>query len=102
MPLSWRTKMTGASAAMTGLGYAATWLEGGYMIEEMGYRPLFLTAACLSIIGMALVWIYLRGYRGDASEVAAIMCTDSLQSAPSPGPSARGSSGRAVGPSINP
>ena len=67
-----------------------------------GIPPLFLVAACLSVIGTAIVWIYLRDYRGDASEVAAITCTDSLQSASSPGPSARGSSGGAVGPSINP
>ena len=102
MPLRWRTTMTGASTAMTGLGYATTSLGGGYMIEEMGYRPLFLMAACLSVIGTAIVWIYLRDHRGDASEVAATICTDSLQSAPSPGPSARGSGGGAVGPSINP
>ena len=66
MPLRWRTTMTGASAAMTGLGYAAISLGGGYMIEEIGYRPLFLMAACLSVIGTGIVWIYLRDHRGDA------------------------------------
>ena len=102
MPPRWRTTMTGASAAMTGLGYAAISLGGGYMIEEMGYRPLFLMAGCLSVVGVAIFWICLRDHRGGASEVAAAVRTASLQSSQSPGPSARGSGGGAAGPSASP
>ena len=87
---------------MTGLGYAAISLGGGYMIEEMGYRPLFLMAGCLSVVGVAIFWIYLRDHRGGASEVAAAVLTASLQSSQSPGPSARGSGGGAAGPSASP
>lgn len=60
VPLRWRTAMAGAAATMTGFGYAGVALGGGYMIEAVGYRALFLIAGCLSAAGVAVFWLCFR------------------------------------------
>ena len=60
MPLRWRTTMAGAAATMTGFGYAGVSLGGGYMIEAVGYRALFLMAGCLTASGAAIFWLCFR------------------------------------------
>ena len=60
MPLRWRTAMAGAAATMTGFGYAGVSLGGGYMIEAVGYRALFLMAGCLTASGAATFWLCFR------------------------------------------
>ena len=60
MPLRWRTAMAGAAATMTGFGYAGVSLGGGYMIEAVGYRALFLMAGCLTASGAAIFWLCFR------------------------------------------
>ena len=44
----WRTAMSGAVAMMSGMGYSAMALGGGYMIPVAGYSRLFLTGAALT------------------------------------------------------
>ena len=60
MPLRWRTAMAGAAATMTGFGYAGVSLGGGYVIEAVGYRALFLMAGCLTASGAAIFWLCFR------------------------------------------
>ena len=60
MPLRWRTAMAGAAATMTGFGYAGVSLGGGYVIEAVGYRALFLMAGCLTAFGAAIFWLCFR------------------------------------------
>ena len=60
MPRRWRTAMAGAAATMTGFGYAGVSLGGGYMIEAVGYRALFLMAGCLTASGAAIFWLCFR------------------------------------------
>ena len=67
MPLRWRTAMAGAAATMTGFGYAGVSLGGGYMIEAVGYRALFLMAGCLTASGAAIFWLCFR-QRDDRDE----------------------------------
>ncbi len=68
MPRRWRTAMAGAAATMTGFGYAGVSLGGGYMIEAVGYRALFLMAGCLTASGAAIFWLCFRqrDNRGEA------------------------------------
>ena len=68
MPRRWRTAMAGAAATMTGFGYAGVSLGGGYMIEAVGYRALFLMAGCLTASGAAIFWLCFRqrDSRGEA------------------------------------
>ena len=60
MPLRWRTAMAGAAATMTGFGYAGVSLGGGYVIEAVGYRALFLMAGFLTASGAAIFWLCFR------------------------------------------
>ena len=53
----WRTAMSGAVAMMSGMGYSAMALGGGYMIPVAGYSRLFLTGAALTGMGAFLFWI---------------------------------------------
>ena len=60
VPVRWRTAMSGATAMMSGMGYSAMALGGGYMIPVAGYSSLFLTGAVLTGIGAFLFWICFR------------------------------------------
>ena len=57
VPVRWRTAMSGATAMMSGMGYSAMALGGGYMIPVAGYSSLFLTGAVFTGIGAFLFWI---------------------------------------------
>ncbi len=60
VPVRWRTAMSGATAMMSGVGYSAMALGGGYMIPVAGYSSLFLTGAVLTGMGAFLFWICFR------------------------------------------
>ncbi len=60
VPVRWRTAMSGATAMMSGLGYSAMALGGGYMIPVAGYSSLFLTGAVFTGMGALLFWICFR------------------------------------------
>ena len=68
MPPRWRTAMAGAAATMTGFGYAGVSLGGGYVIEAVGYRALFLMAGCLTASGAAIFWLCFRHRDDHAGE----------------------------------
>ncbi len=65
VPVRWRTAMSGAIAMMSGVGYSAMALGGGYMIPIAGYSSLFLTGAVLTGMGAFLFWICFRGDKSD-------------------------------------
>ena len=65
VPVRWRTAMSGATAMMSGVGYSAMALGGGYMIPVAGYSSLFLTGSVLTGIGAFLFWICFRGDKSD-------------------------------------
>jgi len=58
VPARWRTAMSGATSMMSGVGYSAMALSGGYIIPIAGYSSLFLTGSVLTGIGAFLFWIY--------------------------------------------
>ncbi len=60
VPVRWRTAMSGAIAMMSGVGYSAMALGGGYMIPVAGYSSLFLTGAVLTGMGAFLFWVCFR------------------------------------------
>ena len=65
----WRTAMSGAVAMMSGMGYSAMALGGGYMIPAAGYSRLFLTGAALTGMGAFLFWIcFQRRQKASADE----------------------------------
>ena len=55
-----RGLMSGAGEMANGLGFAAVGLGGGYVIDNLGYRPLFLLCACLTAAG---AWLFARHCR---------------------------------------
>ena len=65
VPVRWRTAMSGATAMMSGVGYSAMALGGGYMIPVAGYSSLFLTGAVFTGMGAFLFWICFRGDKTD-------------------------------------
>ena len=56
----WWPAMSSASNMALGLGLAAMSLGGGYAIESLGYRALFLSGALLSALGALLFWRVFR------------------------------------------
>jgi alkane 1-monooxygenase len=52
-----RGLMSGAGEMANGLGFAVVGLGGGYVINTLGYRPLFLLCACLTAVG---AWLFAR------------------------------------------
>jgi MFS family permease len=52
----WRTTMSGVTAMANGLSWAITTFVGGYVIAALGYRPLFLAGAGMSIVGALFFW----------------------------------------------
>ncbi len=66
VPVRWRTAMSGTVAMMSGMGYSAMALGGGYLIPAAGYSSLFLTGAVLTGMGVLLFWIcFQRGQCGE-------------------------------------
>lgn len=58
-----RATMSGASEMANGLGFALIGLGGGYIIATLGYRPLFLLSACLTVVGILVFWGYNRTHK---------------------------------------
>jgi MFS family permease len=56
IPPRWRTTMAGAAATTSGFGYAIIAFGGGYIIETVGYRSLFLGSAAISVLGVLVFW----------------------------------------------
>jgi MFS family permease len=54
----WRTAMSGATAMASGLNYSAVSFVGGQVIAGLGYRPLFLGSAVLTLVGSVLFGTY--------------------------------------------
>jgi MFS family permease len=61
----WRPWMAGATTIGFGLSMVVASLAGGVVIESLGYRPLFLGAACLTVAGGLLFWGVFRIPRGE-------------------------------------
>ena len=55
-----RGTMSGAGEMASGLSFSAMALVGGYIIESLGYRSLFLTGAILTVVGTLSFLIHLR------------------------------------------
>ena len=55
-----RGTMSGAGEMASGLSFSAMALGGGYIIEALGYRSLFLTGAILTVVGTLSFLIHLR------------------------------------------
>jgi predicted MFS family arabinose efflux permease len=55
-----RGLMSGAGEMANGLGFALIGLSGGYLIGELGYRPLFLLGASLTAAGTFIFFKYCR------------------------------------------
>ncbi len=55
-----RGLVAGADEMAAGLSFASMALSGGYMITALGYQPLFLLGAGLTIIGAFAFWAYFR------------------------------------------
>jgi MFS family permease len=60
VPPARRGTMSGAGEMASGLSFSSMALGGGYIIEALGYRSLFLTGASLTVIGTLSFLIYLR------------------------------------------
>lgn len=60
----WRPTMSAAVMMAVGLSLSAIALGGGYAIEALGYRSLFLVSAGLTAVGGVLLWGHFRAPRG--------------------------------------
>ncbi|MGQ9555826.1 MAG: MFS transporter [Anaerolineae bacterium] len=58
VPLRWRATMSGAVSMAFTLGWGITALAGGYVIETLGYRSLFLGGAAIVTLSVALFWLW--------------------------------------------
>jgi MFS family permease len=58
IPPGWRGLMSAFTTMSIGLSWAIMAFGGGYMIAWVGYRPLFLSGACLTGLGALLFWSY--------------------------------------------
>jgi hypothetical protein len=54
----WRTAMSGVTAMASGLNYSAVSLIGGQVIASVGYPPLFLGSAAVTLVGSVLFAAY--------------------------------------------
>jgi MFS family permease len=68
-----RALMSGAGETANGLGFAVVGLGGGYVINTLGYRPLFLICACLTAVGAWLFAHYCRPQSQPAVEQGAVV-----------------------------
>jgi predicted MFS family arabinose efflux permease len=57
-PRAWRAAMAGAGETAGGLAFAMMAWLGGIMIAKLGFAPLFLTGAALTLVGTALFWLW--------------------------------------------
>ncbi len=56
--------VAGAGETAAGLSFALVALVGGYLVSDLGFRALFLLAACLSGVGALVFWAYFRRFHG--------------------------------------
>ena len=64
VPDSWRPAMAGVTITSGAASFGLISLAGGYVIAGLGYGFLFLGAAGVSVIGVALFWLlFVRGSR---------------------------------------
>jgi len=62
VPVRWRGAMSGATTMSASVSWAATAYGGGYLIQTMGYRGVFLIGAVLTLAGASLFWFrFCRG-----------------------------------------
>ena len=62
VPARWRGAMSGATTMSASVSWAATAYGGGYLIQTMGYRGVFLIGAVLTLAGASLFWFrFCRG-----------------------------------------
>jgi MFS family permease len=57
-PRAWRAAMSGAGETAGGLAFAMMAWLGGIMIAKLGFAPLFLTGAAVTLVGTALFWLW--------------------------------------------
>lgn len=60
VPPSKRALVSGVTEMAAGLTFTALTFGGGYMIAILGYRPLFLTGAALTLLGTLAFWLAYR------------------------------------------
>ncbi len=66
----WRTYMAGAASMATGLSWGLMSVGGGYAVDAIGYRGLFLIGATITATGALLFWtLFIR--RPDSPTFAA-------------------------------
>jgi len=62
VPARWRGTMSGATTMSASVSWGATAYGGGYLIQTMGYRGVFLIGAALTLAGAGLFWFrFCRG-----------------------------------------
>jgi predicted MFS family arabinose efflux permease len=52
----WRAAMSGATTLSASVSWAATAYGGGYLIDVIGYRGVFLIGAVSTMVGAGLFW----------------------------------------------
>jgi len=65
VPPRWRGTMSGATTMSASISWAATAYGGGYLVQGIGYRGVFLIGAALTLAGASLFWF--RFCRGRAA-----------------------------------
>ena len=76
-PPAWRPLMNGFITAADALIMLTAAYAGGFVIQALGYRALFLFAAGLTLLSAPYSWIMLRGRRGPTAEEAAASTSES-------------------------
>ncbi|MEM7537088.1 MAG: MFS transporter [Chloroflexota bacterium] len=66
----WRPMMSACMSVSYGLSMGLTSFGGGYLFTLVGFRPLFLIGAGLSIAGGALFWAYVMWVRRGVIQTA--------------------------------
>ena len=56
----WRPVMSGAYMMAVALGWTGMASGGGYLIADVGYRPLFLLGAAVTAVGVGWFALYAR------------------------------------------
>ncbi len=58
-----RSTMNGAQEMLAGFSFALISFTGGFLISTLGYKPMFLLGAALSLAGAITLWLYDRRKR---------------------------------------
>ena len=65
IPERWRVTMSSALTMAYGISIAVISLGGGWMIDALGYRALFLGCALITALGVLCFQLYFRTPRGE-------------------------------------